>query len=105
MSLKSILFPFYKKFESFSMKKYIVDNDYNLTTKKTTEDYLDMVMSILINILFIGVAVFLSLTCTKNSNVFIRIIYAIFAALFPHFYIMYFAIYRVIMGAPCYITI
>jgi hypothetical protein len=47
-------------------------------------------------------AAYIAWDCNKNSNIFMRILCTVIAALFSCIYIIYYLIYRIFMGNKCY---
>ena len=59
--------------------------------------YVVIVIKVILSIISFG----LTWDCSKNSNVFLKLIYGIIAIIFSEFYILYYAIYRICMGNKC----
>ena len=58
--------------------------------------------SLLILKIFIScIAIYLSWQCNQSVNIFLKIIYGIFTAIFSEIYIIYYGIYRLYMGNKC----
>ena len=55
----------------------------------------------ILKILFILIAIYLSWDCNSNENIFIRLLYASTAGLFSGIYILFYSIYRILLGNKC----
>ncbi len=60
-----------------------------------------MYLSYIFHIIMFVAAIYLSWKCNFNSGTVARVLWAVLAGIFNVFYLIYYIIYRVLMGAPC----
>lgn len=61
----------------------------------------DSILSIATTIAFMALAGYLCWKCNVNTDIVLRVIYTILSVIFNTFYLIYYFIYRVIMGKAC----
>lgn len=66
-----------------------------------SKEWVKIMLVFLIRLVLMIIAGYLSLDCNKNSNIIIRILFMFFSAIFSEVYILYYTIYRIIMGNSC----
>lgn len=77
-------------FDYFNDKeKFLSDNE---------GDYYEEYKNIIFDIIIAFVAVIISYNCNKKEPFGARIMFMIFSALFSHLYLLWFVIYRIILG-------
>ena len=54
-----------------------------------------------IRLILMIIAGYLSLNCSQNSNIVLRLLFLIFSVAFSEIYILYYTIYRICMGNTC----
>lgn len=74
--------------------------NFNSETKK---NYINqkMIALMILKVIIGCIAVYLTLNCNKDSNIFVKYFYSLIAFVFAEIYILYYALYRVIMGNQC----
>ena len=60
------------------------------------------VLGWILGIALIFLAVYLSWNCTYKESLGVRILYALVAGIFDYIYLIYYFIYRVLLGNKCY---
>jgi uncharacterized membrane protein YozB (DUF420 family) len=61
----------------------------------------DNIISIASTVIFMLLAGYLCWKCNAKEDGFLRVVYTILAVLFNTFYLIYYFIYRYMMGNPC----
>ena len=69
--------------------------------EKNIENKPKIYLMILFKLIIILIAMYLAWNCNSNSNILLRILYTITAALFSGFYILYYSIYRILLKNNC----
>lgn len=54
-----------------------------------------------VNLILMGVAGYLAWMCNSGETTLIRVLYTILAAIFSGFYLLYYFVYRILMGNSC----
>lgn len=62
---------------------------------------LDAIISMVASIVFMALAGYLCWKCNEKEDTFLRAIYTLLAVIFNTFYLVYYFIYRVVMGKAC----
>lgn len=60
------------------------------------------IISSVISIAISAFAAYLSWECNRNTHTVLRVVYAVLAFIFGLFYLIYYAIYRVVLKKKCY---
>lgn len=73
----------------------------NSATTSTSISTSKIIAIIALRLILSVIAVYICLGCSATSNIFMQIIYALLAFIVPEVYIVYYAIYRVLLGNKC----
>tara|TARA_Y100000590_G_scaffold385969_1_gene458428 strand:+ start:281 stop:571 length:291 start_codon:yes stop_codon:yes gene_type:complete len=93
--------------EQFIVRKYL--NDYGTHEKKdftyiqSTKELIIFIIKSIINIAILIGAIVLSWDCSKNEPLLLRLFFVLIAACFSSVYVIYYAVYRVLLNNPCYV--
>jgi len=68
---------------------------------KTTEHWLKLYFVCGLKLICALIAGYLAWDCNKKSNIFIRFFYVIFASMFSFIYIIYYSVFRKVLGFNC----
>lgn len=76
-------------------------DNYNDKNKKEIIHWIKLFFVFSIRLILMLIAGYLSLHCSQNTNIFLRIIFLITSVVFSEFYILYYSIYRIFLGNTC----
>ena len=85
-------------FESYIF--YILNN--TVKNKNKNKNLTQIIIISIFKIIIMCLAGYIAWDCNKNSNIFMRILCTLVAILFSCIYIIYYFIYRILMGNKCY---
>lgn len=75
----------------------------NIDEDNSTYQRLKIISIFFIRLILMIIAGYLSLNCNQNINIILRILFMIVSVMFSELYILYYTIYRIILGNKCFV--